>query len=354
MPIKPRLTVQNLTDWANPGPRDGKIRLDAGEHTEGFPQYLPFRLPPDLVASYPSYARLIAELAIQWQLPDDYFLFSNRSDEALGLVAETFVEPGLTRAICNTPSFIVIPRSLQRCGANLQEIPVRIEDLACDEKAVEKQLAQHKVDLVVFASPDNPTGMMLAPSTVHRWCQTYPDTLFVIDEAYYEFTGNTCLPYVSAFENLLVTRTFSKAWGLAGLRLGVLVGHGVKYVKRVATIYNVNSVSVEVALKLLPHRDEVLAAARSTMERKNQLVASLKKAGCDVHGGHANFFLLSFGEHAVEFAQYCEQKDILVRVCAPAAKPSDVMYGKVRVSVGTAAECDRFLSVVDAFVRQRV
>lgn len=352
MPILPRATVQSLSDWPKlPGNRLEKIRLDAGEHTEGFAEFLPFNLPPELVATYPSYYELVDKLAAAWNVEPDQILLTNGSDEGLELIAETFVEPNVTRAICNAPSFIVIPRSLQRTGALLVQIPVRLNDLSPDEQKIEAELGAERVHLAVFASPDNPTGMMVSPDTVARFCQKFPDTLFVIDEAYFEFTNTTSLPLIHRFGNLIVSRTFSKAWGLAGLRIGALIGNRdvLKYVRRVATIYNVNCIAAAAALSMLPHQEKVVAAAQATIGRKNTLVEALRTNGFDTHLGHANFFLLNMGEHAVEFAKHCEANDVLIRVCAPQATPAQAMYGRLRISIGTEQECKRFLEVAIAF-----
>jgi histidinol-phosphate aminotransferase len=355
MPILPKKSVQDLTAWP-PASQDrlAKIRLDAGEHTTGFGQFLPFELPPDLVATYPMYEELLSNLGRIFGVTPQHILLTNGSDEGLELIAETFIEPGVSRAICNTPSFIIIPRSMQRAGALLEQVPVDAQTMACDVAKVTAALSEKPAQLAMFASPDNPTGMTIEFDTVQRWCKSFPDTLFVIDEAYFEFTRRTCLPLVSTYKNLIVTRTFSKAWGMAGLRIGMLIGapETIAHVAKVALIYNVNAIAVAVANQMLKHRDAVLSAAQATMQRKRDLIDAIGPER--VHEGEANFFLLDVGPRATEFAQHCDEHGILVRVCAPKAQPSDPLYGKLRVSVGTAAECDRFLAAMRTFLGQLV
>jgi histidinol-phosphate aminotransferase len=245
----------------------------------------------------------------------------------------------------------VIPHSLHIAGAWVTAVPV-LADFSCNVEQVEVALA-HPTKIAMFASPDNPTGMMMDPAVIERWCEEYPNTLFVVDEAYYEFTMQTVLPLIQKFDNLIVTRTFSKAWGMAGLRLGVLLGNEslIASLARVRPLYDINSIAVETALKMLDHKKEVIAIAGEIMSAKSRIVTRLREGGLTVHEGNANFYLLDMGEHAVEFGKYCADHDMLVRICAPNADPANVLYGKLRVSIGTPEENDRFVDTAIEFPR---
>jgi histidinol-phosphate aminotransferase len=352
MPILPKQTVQQLPSWpAIHSSRLHKARLDSGEHPEGFERYYPFGVSPaELIYTYPEYGVLLEKLARHLNVDVSNIMLSNGSDNGLALIAQTFIEPGTDRAICNVPSFVVIPHSLHLAGAWLNAVPV-LADFSCDVQQVDRELKEHPTKLCIFASPDNPTGMMIDAEVVERWCANNPSTLFVIDEAYYEFTLQTVLPLIAKFDNLIVTRTFSKAWGMAGLRLGVLLGHPdlIASLARVRPLYDINSVAAETAIKLLDHKKEVIAVAGEIMAAKSRIVTRLVEAGLSVHEGHANFYLLDMGERAVEFGRYCAENDMLVRICAPNADPANVLYGKLRVSVGKPDENDRFVDSAIAF-----
>lgn len=356
MPILPKQAVLQISPWPTPYQgRANKIRLDSGEHPEGFGSYYPFDLDSTLISIYPEYGALLRKLAKLFNVQPQNILLSNGSDNGLALIAQTFIEPNSDRAVCNSPSFVVIPHSLQVSGARVTAIRVRM-DLSCDVDAVRSELEQHLVKLVMVASPDNPTGMMVAAETIEKWCTDFPETLFVVDEAYYEFTQETVLHMVSRFDNLIVTRTFSKAWGMAGLRLGVLIGNEqlISYMARVRPLFDVNSVAVETAIKMADHKQEVTAAAQDIMKWKAKLVTQLTAAGFNVHQGSANFFLLNMGEYSIEFAETCAKENILVRVCAPTADPANLLYGKIRVSIGTPEQNEKFIAVAKRFAAKQL
>lgn len=352
MPILPKQTVQQLPAWPSPSAdRLKRIRLDAGEHPEGFPSYYPYDLDPVRVSTYPQYGELLAKLADLYGVGPENIILSNGSDNGLALIAQTFIEPGKDHAICNTPSFVVIPHSLKLAGAWLHQIPVA-NDLSCDTAQVDVQLREQHIKLVMVASPDNPTGMLISPDAIEDWCGEFKETLFVVDEAYYEYTGQTVLPMVRRFDNLIVTRTFSKAWGMAGLRVGVLIANAelIDYLSRVRPLFDVNSVGAETALRMIDHHHEVIAVARDIMAEKARLIKRLSQVvPSEIHSGHANFVLIDMSENARAFVAFCESQNVLVRMCAPTAIPADVLYGRIRVSVGTPEQNDFFADVVSRF-----
>src|SRR5262249_14594228 len=146
---------------------------------------------------------------------------------------------------------VMIAHYLKLAQAKLVEITAT-KDLEFDIPAIEAALSEG-AKLAIFASPDNPTGAVLPVETMVAWCRHFPDTLFVMDEAYVEFTDETALPFVQELENLVVTRTFSKAWGLAGLRLGVAIAHPqrIREMLCVRSPYSVNALSVKAATEVL-------------------------------------------------------------------------------------------------------
>lgn len=201
--------------------------------------------------------------------------------------------------------------------------------------------------LAFFASPDNPTGAVLAVDVVRGWCERYPETLFVIDEAYAEYVGASVLPMVADFPNLIVLRSFSKAWGLAGLRLGVLLASPrlIDFMRRVRSPYSVNTVAVTAALQLLDRADDVLVAARDTMSRKRVLVEQVRRRGYRVHDGAANFFLIHVGCDVRGWCRFFRERGVLVRDRSAISG----LAGMVRVSAGTDPENRVFLDALDAY-----
>lgn len=344
--IKARSSVENMTAYLPPlEARRGLIRLDFNENTEGFPWASP-GLPTELVATYPEYGECEKALAEHWNLGTENILLTDGSDEGLLVVGLTFIEPGVGRAVITRPTFALIRQYLQLVDAQLTEVPLT-GGLEFDCGAIAAALGG--VNLALFASPDNPTGAVLDQDCVINWCRNFPDTLFIIDEAYAEYTGKTLVPLVRQRENLMVLRSFSKAWGMAGLRLGAAIGPKrlIDYMRRVRSPYSVNGAAVATVMNLLKRSHEIHSAAQGTMARKKWLTGEVQQRGYRVHSGGGNFFLVSVGADARAWCDYCRRQGVLVR--DRSSLPA--LSGMVRVSVGTERENRIFLDALDAYRR---
>lgn len=346
--IRPRKVVQELTAYAAPDEnRSGRIRLDFNENTTGFPEFISL-YASDVITVYPEYQAFLQKLADYFELPAEMIFLTNGSDEALAVIPATFIEPGVDAAVISDPTFSMIPHYLKLAGANIY--PVSVTDALEFNLSEMTAILKQGIKLAIFPSPDNPTGASLSIDQVSAWCQEFSETLFVIDEAYAEYAGETVLPLVHQYKNLLVTRTFSKAWGLAGLRLGVVMGSPelIEYMGRVRSPYSVNAMAVHAAESLLKNSDSILKEAQNVMLRKSKMIEQLIQRGFQVHAGHANFFLLYLGIEASVFTTFCEMHGLLVRDRSTVSQLS----GMVRISVGTEAEMDHFLKTVEMFAQQ--
>lgn len=349
--IRPRTLVENLPPYGAPEEgRRGLVRMDFNENTMCFPEGCPANVEPDWLSAYPEYQEFVEALARHWQVSPQSLILTNGSDEGLSIIPMTFIEPGQDTAVISRPTFSMIPHYLKLAGAKLYEVPVTPE-LAFDIAAIEAALSQGP-KLAIFASPDNPTGAVIDPNQVADWCRRFPNTLFTLDEAYAEYADQTVVPLLQSFSNLLVTRTFSKAWGLAGVRLGVVLGHPelISALYRVRSPYSVNASAVWSASRLLPKASEVLSQAKTAMARKAELMAAVQERGYSLYPGQANFFLLAAGLDAQRLQDFCRSRGVLIRNRSSALTPNgDSLWGLVRVSVGTEAENQQFLDCLDAF-----
>ena len=369
MAILPKKAVQAVDAYK--GPAEGRlecIRLDFGENTADFPALYPEGLPPQWVSAYPEYGKLIGKLASIYDISPDNILLTNGSDEGIFIVAHAFIEPGVDSAVISKPCFVCMPQCLTLAGAEVVTVPVIFDDLSFDVKGIERAL-DAGTKMAMFATPENPTGATLASQTVLDWCGRYPATLFVIDEAYIEFapehdprdgsSRDALLKASCQLDNLLVLRTFSKGWAMAGLRLGMVFGQAqsLEWLRRLRSPFSVNAAAVWTAMKLLDQRPLVLQNAREVFERKEMLVAELRSRHYQVIDGQSNCLLLSLGCNAKLASDYLQSNGVLVRnrssSVAPAAQSvnRDPLWGKVRISAGTKAENDRFLSLLDSFSR---
>jgi histidinol-phosphate aminotransferase len=378
MAILPKLVVQKLEPYK--GPMEGRldyIRLDFGENTSDFPESYPQSLPPGWVSAYPEYSFLIKRIAAFLDLEPENILLTNGSDEGIFVVANTFIEPGQDQAVVSKPCFVVMPHSLTLAGAELIEVPV-LPDLSFNIEGIARALEQ-KPKLAMFATPENPTGATLSYETILDWCKRFPETLFMIDEAYVEFacadSNNTLLRAAVNSSNLIVLRTFSKAWAMAGLRLGIVIAsrENLDWLNRVRLPFSVNAAAVWTALKLLDNSQTVMSTAKALAERKNQLVGDLGKRGYQVIDGRANSLLLSLGINAQKTTAYLQENGLLVRNRSASINPltvdgkdndadanananadactakKDPLWGMVRISTGTQEENQRLLELLGNF-----
>lgn len=352
--ILPRKTVLGLRPYPAPNwSRYVQVRMDFNENTQGFPDAYPQNVPPYLVSAYPEYHEFIPRLAKYYSVQADSLMLTNGSDEAIMMVATTFIEPGAGDvAVLSKPCFIVMSHSLAFAGATLREVPV-LDDMSFDKAGIEQALGEG-AKVAMFATPENPTGKELDTDTIINWCRRFPNTLFVIDEAYGEYSGTSVIPYIREFENLMVMRTFSKAWGMAGLRLGLVFAQPylIDYLNRVRSPFNVNAIAIQTAAKLLDKSKEVMDAVAAAMQRKRQLEHELARRGYRLVTGASNGFLIGFGINAAAFESFARDRGVLVRNRSDAVYPGNNpsrIWGYVRVSTGTNPENKQFLAVLDEY-----
>ncbi|MBX9671348.1 MAG: aminotransferase class I/II-fold pyridoxal phosphate-dependent enzyme [Candidatus Obscuribacterales bacterium] len=358
--ILPRASVLSVGAYDAPAEgRIGAIRLDFNESTKAIEGVAPEGLPNEVVCAYPEYSKLIQRLARKFGLDESCIVLTNGSDEGISLVANTFIEYGEDQAIVSNPCFFMIRQCLALAGAKVIDVPV-LEDLRFDVKGIVSQL-EKSPKIAMFASPDNPTGSVIEPSEIEDWCRTYEDTLFVIDEAYGEYNGTSVVSLVAKYSNLVVLKTFSKAWGLAGLRIGVLLGSPLltQYINRVKLPYSVNAAAVSSALNLLDKEDQVLQNVASQLQQRARTARFLSDSGYLVKETNANWCLFGAGMLAAELTNFARSRNVLLRNRsnsrfnkvadeAPATSFSP-MWGWVRVSAGGKEEMSVFESVIREF-----
>lgn len=345
MPVTPRAIINSLAPYKKP--QEGRYdfaRLDFNENTKGFSDLFACKdLPAELFNTYPEYDLLYAKIAEFYSLPKDSLILTNGSDEGISVIANSFIEAGIDRAIVSDPCFAIIPHSLKLAGAEIR--PVKVNgDLSFNVKGIEAEL-KSGAKIAFFASPENPTGVVLDCKLVASWCQAYPETLFVIDEAYGEYSDFSCLSLINEFDNLLVLKTFSKAWGMAGLRLGIVFGKPelIEVLQRVKLPYSVNAAAVWMAQKLLDNAAKVKMEVKDSLIRLKNLATEIEQRGYRVKRGQSNSVLIELGYLAKRFTEFCRSESVLVR------DRSELIDGMVRVSTGTQEENDKFLQALDKF-----
>ncbi|MEV6929437.1 histidinol-phosphate transaminase [Dactylosporangium sp. NPDC051485] len=198
--------------------------------------------------------------------------------------------------------------------------------------------------LVIVCNPNNPTGTAVRKAELDAFLDKVPDNVLVaLDEAYREFVTDPAVPdglvEYGDRPNVVVLRTMSKAWGLAGLRIGYLIGAPAvaAAVRKVITPFSTSLPAQAAALAALAAEPEMLRRVDLVVTERSRVVEAVRKVYPDVPETQANFFWLPLGDRSAEFAAACEQAGVIVRA---------FQGDGVRVTIGTPSENDAFLSVV--------
>ncbi|MDY0812362.1 histidinol-phosphate transaminase [Kitasatospora purpeofusca] len=267
---------------------------------------------------------------------------ANGSNEVLQQLLQTFGGPGRT-ALGFEPSYSMHALISRGTGTGWISGP-RDDDFTIDPDAAVAAIAEHRPHVLFVCSPNNPTGTAVAADTVLRLyeaAQAARPSLVVVDEAYVEFSHrDSLLPLLEGRPNLVVTRTMSKAFGAAGLRLGYLAADPavVDAVQLVRLPYHLSAVTQATALACLEHTDTLLGYVGRLKDERDRLVGALRGLGLEVTDSDANF--VQFGRFADTHAVWRAILDrgVLVR--------DNGVPGWLRVTAGTPAENDAFLAAV--------
>lgn len=294
--------------------------------------------------------RLKHALAVQLGVLPEQITIGNGSNEILELLARVFLAPGRA-ALFSEYAFAVYPIVTQAVGAEACVAPAHVRSnpmpLGHDLAAFEQKL-DAKVRLVFIANPNNPTGTWLAPGAIAAFLQTVPaDVIVVLDEAYYEYMDPelraNSLALLASHPNLVITRTFSKIYGLAALRVGYAISHPelADLLNRARQPFNNNSLALTAAEAALQDTDHVERSARNNREGLQHLKEGLDTLGLSCLPSQANFLSFGLGRPALAVYDALLRQGVIVRPLASYALPD-----YLRVTVGTPDQNARFLDTL--------
>lgn len=346
--LKPRDSIAALAPYRSPiVSRDG-LSLDLNENMSGCSPRVLARLGAlsvEDVARYPQREvgeRLVARFL---GLDPELVLLSNGIDDALLALFATYLEPG-DEMILADPTFVMYPVLGQALGAQL----VRLQsgkDLALPTEPLLARITA-RTRVIAIANPNNPTGMVASRSELLRIVAGAPDAAVLVDEAYFEFYGETLTPDLAHFPNLFVARTFSKAYGLAGLRLGALAGppEQIGYLRRFCSPFNVNAAALACLEVALADQAFVAEYVAQILEGRERLAALCGELGLHCWPSRANFLLLRVGKSCGAFVAAMRRGGVLVRDMS--ANPG--CEGCVRITVATREQMDGVLRAMQEAV----
>ena len=289
-------------------------------------------------------------IARRLDIPENYLVFGNGSDELLHLICETFVQPGVSGTVQADPSFAMYHIYATLAGANITKVPLLnyTHDLEAMADAIDEN-----TKIVFIANPNNPTGTLVTRSAVDRFMSRVPaHVITVFDEAYDEFVEHpekpNVLPYVIEGRNVIICRTFSKAYALAGLRVGYAVTRPeiADYLNRGRSPFNVNMLAQYAAAAALKDTEHLQKTVQLNSAGKRQLYAALEKRTLDYVPTEANFVLIDVSRDSRVVFDQLLQLGVIIRAGYGLGLPNHI-----RVSIGTQEQNERFLSALDEILK---
>ena len=274
-------------------------------------------IDPLILSTYPEAAVAYKNLSRWLGVTADSIVFAPGSDGAIRLTFETFVEDG-DAVIHTSPTFAMYSIYAKMFGAKVYELSYRpsnyYPELCAAEIIAAIKLVQPK--LLCLPNPDSPTGTVLRENEIIEILKVCEDvgSLLLIDEAYHPFYRWSAVPLTKTSQNIVVGRTFSKAWGAAGLRVGYAVAHPatISYLNKMRPMYEVSSFAVEFVAKVLKHAKEMEASVTRIMEGKKYFIEALRKLDFKVIDTKANFVHVDFAGRG-ELVHQALRSEVLYR-----------------------------------------
>jgi histidinol-phosphate aminotransferase len=342
--VTPRRAVLAMPEYHPPLAGRDALRLDFNENTFAASPKVIERLrqiTAEGLTKYPEREGVERITAIHFGLQLDQVLLTNGVDEAIHLLCAAFLEEDDEAMIC-TPTFFMYEVSARMMTDHL----IRVQTDASLAFPFERFLAAitPRTKLIMISSPNNPTGSIVSRDQLLAICAAAPQAVVMADEAYYHFHGETVLGDVGNVPNLVVARTFSKAYGLANLRIGMLAGAAelMKYARKVSSPYNVNGVALDCLPVALADDAYVQWYAAQVNSGRARMMDGLRALGVDFFPSHANFLLMKIGPKHGALVKAMRARGVLLR--DRSTDPG--CDGYVRITVGIEEHVTRGLAAL--------
>jgi histidinol-phosphate aminotransferase len=334
--LKPRKAIEKMPAYHAPSGARLGLNLDLNENTGGCsPRVLRKlqSLETTHISQYPD--REVGERlgARFFRLSPEQVLLTNGVDEALQLFALTYLGEG-DEVIVVDPTFNMYSLDVAMTGATL----VTVESDADFAFPVEKVVAAitAKTKMIMIANPNNPTATVAPRADLVRVIEAAPKAAVLVDEAYFEFYGETVLDLLPQYDNLFVARTFSKAYGLAGMRVGALLGNAeqIGFVRRITPPFNVNTLALAILPTAISDQQFVADYLRQVFDGRSKLQSMCAELGLRFWPSFTNFVLVEVGAKHAEFIEGMKQRGISLRD----RSKDPGCEGCVRITIGTAEQ----------------
>jgi histidinol-phosphate aminotransferase len=344
--VHPREAVLKMAPYSPPtAGREGKLRLDFNENTLGCsPRVVEFvraRLNAASLAVYPEYGQAKHALADFFQVPEEQLLLTNGTDEAIQVFVNTYVDAG-DEVLLLRPAYAMYRFYAEVAGATIREVEYRLPQMDFPLDDLLRAITP-ATRAVILANPNNPTGTGVTLQGIERILKRARKAAVLIDEAYYEFCGVTARPLVERAPNLFVSRTFSKVYGMAAMRLGCVFSNSanIAFLHKAQSPYSVNAMAALAVQEAIRDHAYIRGYVAEVLAARELLCVGLEKLGIAHVPSSANFVLANLGKRANSVRDKLCARGILVR------DRSYEVPGHVRMTVGTREQTRRLLAALE-------
>ena len=355
MSIRPRRSLMN-SELYRPSALNSKPRsndmlwLDKNENLDPILLKLSHevlrKIPPKILATYPEAGALYRKLAKWVGVSPESLLLTPGSDGAIRIVFESFVEHN-DIVVHTNPTFAMYPVYSKMFGAKVIELHYEPTENGPQLKvdAIIEAIKTHKPKLFCLPNPDSPTGTVLSQtelSAILKVCESNK-TILLIDEAYHPFYEQTVVPFTSSSRNMIVTRTFAKAWGIAGLRVGYAVAHPktTELLHKMRPMYETSTLSIEFVYRMLDHVKDMEQAVTRINKSKIYFQKKLQNMGFKVLPTASNYLHVAFGDKGASIHDVLNDK-VLYRPTFD----QPCLKGYSRFTVGTQREMEQVVDLI--------
>ncbi len=327
------------------GGRYGKLRLDFNENTTGCSprviEFLRAELNPERLSVYPDYSGAKGRLSRHFSVSEDQLLLTNGTDEAIQVFINTYVDDD-DQVILLRPSYAMYRLYSQLAAASVTEVDYIPPQLAFPiEALIESITGQTRA--IIVSNPNNPTGVGITVRQIEAILQRSSHAAVLIDEAYFEFSGVTALSLLVTYPNVFVSRTFSKVYGMAAMRIGAIFSQAanIAYLHKAQSPYSVNMLAAMAAAEAVEDTGFIQRTVAEVLAARHLLCAGLDRLNITYVPSVANFVLMYAGDRAREICATLRDQAILVR------DRSYEIPGAVRITAGTCEQTARALAELE-------
>ena len=335
--IEPKPFIKGIRPYPMPEPGRGKkIRLDMNENTRGCsPKVLDAikRLDPEDIATYPEYGELKRKLAKHHSVDPENIILTNGADDGFRSVMTTYLKPEdeIIIPVPNYPMFEILAR---QNGTTITDVLYN-DDLNFPTEMVLGAITK-RTKMVVIVNPGNPTGSVIPEEDLIRILDRKKDTVVLLDETYYQFADKSFIPLIKDYPNLIISQTFSKVFGLAGLRIGFIITtkKNIEDLSKVNLPFPVSCVGIAAASAALDDLYHINEYVREVMIGRNFLYRKLREMNFDVRMTRSNFILLNLKGDNGRIREELKRRNILVKDL----DHYPLLKGFIRITIGTHSE----------------